>query len=146
MDSLSEAPARSVPQADEESADYWEGLRAREIRLQKCEACGHARFPSMPGCPYCGAPASRTTHIVAAGRGRVYSFVRVHRALTPAMASEVPYVVAVVTLDDGPRVIARLAAGADDVRIDDEVLPRFVEHDSWTELRFDVTGRTADGA
>jgi uncharacterized OB-fold protein len=138
MDTLSDAPPRPVPHVDEESADYWEGLRARVLRLQRCEACGRARFPAMPGCPYCGAPASRTTQVVASGRGLVYSFVRVHRALTPAMAGEVPYVVAVVSLAEGPRVIARIESGAGGVRIDDAVRPRFVEHDGWTELRFDV--------
>ncbi|MFN8217119.1 MAG: OB-fold domain-containing protein [Solirubrobacterales bacterium] len=62
--------------------------------------------PANPGCPVCGATERST--VVVAPHGRVYSWVVVHRSLQPEFAEELPYVVATVELDDGPRVFARL--------------------------------------
>ena len=101
--------------------------------MQECPACGRRRFPRLPACPYCAAEGGEDVEI--AGTGTVYSFVRVHRALTPAMVDEVPYCVATVDLDDGGRLFARVEpAGA--VEIGLSVTPTFVDHDRWTELRF----------
>lgn len=129
---MSAAPA---PEVDVESAPYWDGLREHRILLQRCDACGRVRFPHMPTCPYCGARGHSV--VEAAGGGAVYAVVRVHRALTPAMESEVPYPVAVVQLDEGPRVIARVEEGRVAARIEMRVRARFVDHDGWTELRFE---------
>jgi uncharacterized OB-fold protein len=127
-----------APQIDVESRPYWDALREHRIALQRCNACQRVRFPPMPGCPYCGARGHEQVDV--SGKGRVYSFVRVHRALTPAMEGEVPYVVAVVQLDDnGPRMIGRVDGDPALVAIDDALAPRFVDHDGWTELRFTRT-------
>jgi uncharacterized OB-fold protein len=122
------------PQPDIESAPYWEALRDHRIVLQRCTACGKHRFPPMPTCPYCGARGRED--VAVAGTGRVYSFVRVHRALTPAMEGETPYAVAVVELDEGPRMVGRVDEQSAAVAIGDAVTPQFVDHDTWTELRF----------
>jgi hypothetical protein len=124
-----------APQTDIESRPYWDALREHRVVVQRCASCGRLRFPPMPGCPYCGARGREQVEV--SGAGRVYSFVRVHRALTPAMEGEVPYVVAVVQLGDGgPRIIGRVDGDPFAVAIDDEMVPRFVNHDGWTELRF----------
>jgi uncharacterized protein len=125
------APA---PQVDAESRPFWDALREHRIVLQRCTGCARLRFPPMPGCPYCGARGRDDVEV--RGTGSVYSFVRVHRALTPAMEGEVPYAVLVVQLDEGPRMIARLEPGGGDVAIGDAVQPRFVDHERWTELRY----------
>jgi uncharacterized OB-fold protein len=123
------------PAVDVESRPYWDALRDHRITLQRCTACGRLRFPPMPGCPYCGARGYEREDV--SGTGGIYSFVRVHRALTPSMEGEVPYVVAVVELDEGPRMIGRVdAPDVMAVAIGDRVQPRFVDHDAWTELRF----------
>ena len=132
---MSAAPA---PVADLESARWWEALREHRVVLQRCDAGGHLRFPPMPSCPYCGTRGF--SEVEVSGRGRIYAMVRVHRALTPAMADEVPYAVATVELDEGPRVVARLEEGDGALRIDEAVRPRFVDHDGWTELRFEPAG------
>jgi len=69
-------------------------------------------------------------------RGKVYSWVTVHKALTPAQADQVPYTIAVVELDDGLRLLGRLVGVPSDGV---PVAPIFVDHDDWTELRFEVT-------
>ena len=71
------------------------------------------------------------------GEGTVYSFVRVHRALTPAMGDDVPYAVATVDLDAGVRMLGRVEP-PETARIGARVEPRFVDHGDWTELRFAV--------
>ena len=127
--------AAPAPEPDVESAAYWEALRRHRVVVQRCTSCLRHRFPPMPACPYCGARG--VEQVTVAGTGRIYSFVRVHRALTPAMAGEVPYAVAVVQLDEGPRLIGRVADAAQ-AAIDAAVAPLFVDHDTWTELRFSV--------
>jgi uncharacterized protein len=100
------------PPIDRDSEGFWAGLREDQIRLPHCLSCGNLWFPPTPGCPICGATEFET--VVASPRGRIYSWVVVHRSLHPEYAEELPYVVATVTLDDGPRVFARLL----DVEID----------------------------
>jgi uncharacterized OB-fold protein len=132
------AAAGPAPEPDVESAAYWEALRAHRVVVQRCTSCMRHRFPPMPACPYCGARG--VEQVTVAGTGRIYSFVRVHRALTPAMTGQVPYAVAVVQLDEGPRLIGRVDGDGDALpaTIDAAVAPRFVDHDTWTELRFAV--------
>jgi uncharacterized OB-fold protein len=100
------------PPIDPDSADFWEGLGAEEIRLPKCGSCGTVWFPPTPGCPVCGS-TERTT-VAVDPHGKIYSWVVVYRSLHPEFAEELPYVVATVELDDGPKVFARLV----DVEVD----------------------------
>lgn len=127
--------AGQKPVADLESRPFWEALREHRILLQRCDSCGRVRFPPMPACPHCGARGHQ--EVEALGGGRVHALVRVHRALTPAMRDEVPYAVAVVQLDEGARLVARVEEGGGPAHIDDRVRAFFVEHEEWTELRFE---------
>ncbi len=91
---------------DVDAAFYRAGLAEGKVLLQRCDSCGRFRFPPLPTCPYCGSRA--VAIVAAAGTGRVYSWVTVRQALTPAAVSEVPYAVAVVELAEGCRVLGRL--------------------------------------
>jgi uncharacterized OB-fold protein len=95
-----------APPIDADSADFWAGLAEREIRLPKCGSCGTIWFPATPGCPVCGASDSKK--VAVRPHGKIYSWVVVHRSLQPEFAEELPYVVATVELDDGPKLFARL--------------------------------------
>jgi uncharacterized protein len=123
------------PLPDDHSRPYWQGLAEHRIVLQECEVCGRRRFPRLPACPYCGQPGGRDVDVP--GTGEVYSFVRAHRALTPAFAADVPYSVATVELDGGGRILGRVVP-PDRAAIGVRVGPEFVEHDGWTELQFRV--------
>jgi uncharacterized OB-fold protein len=70
------------------------------------------------------------------GRGAVYSFVTAHVPISPAYAGPLPYTVATVQLDRGPRLLGRVEPSAP-LAIGDRVLPQFLDHDSWTELFFE---------
>jgi uncharacterized OB-fold protein len=123
--------AGPVPDAD--SAPFLDALREHRIQLQRCTECGRVRFPPMPACPWCGATTA--TRITVSGEGQVYSWVGVHRALTPGYEGEVPYTIATVELREGARVFGRLE-GPEPTAPGGAVRATFVDHDEWTELRF----------
>jgi uncharacterized OB-fold protein len=111
------------------------------VRLERCDACGRHRVEPMPSCPWCGDPAF--TVVDAAGTGRVYSWVTVHRALDDEHADDVPYTIAAVELAEGCRVFARLDAPPSTAAADLAVSARYVDHDGWSELRFVPSPRSA---
>lgn len=93
--------ARPVPTP--ETAHFWEGTRAGELRLQRCTECGSAYFPPRPFCPHC---ACRDVAVFrASGRGRLFSYVIHHR---PAPGFTPPYAIAVVELEEGPRLMTNI--------------------------------------
>ena len=110
---------------DPASAPFWAGLRRGAILVQRCEDCGHLRYPALARCPECTGEQAHWTEVGASGT--VWSFAVYHRALHPAFAGEVPYAVAVVELDDGPRITARVAAGAAPVAVGTRVVADFRE-------------------
>jgi uncharacterized OB-fold protein len=97
---LSTKPA---PVVDHLSEPFWRGCRENRLLIQACDACGTPRFPPGPLCLACGSDRSRW--IEASGRGRIYSWIVVrHPVPAEIYASEVPYVVALVELDEGVRM------------------------------------------
>lgn len=87
-----------LPLRDEDSAPFWEGALAGELRMQRCEGCGRLRFPPRPMCPWCRSMDSEWQ--VMSGRGTVWSFVVAHPPLLPAYAALAPYNVIVVALEE----------------------------------------------
>lgn len=83
---------------------FWDGARAGELRIQKCGSCGNLQHPPEPFCPACGA--TDPGWIVSKGAGAVFSFVTYHEPKLPGFAY--PYVVAVIELDEGSRLVANV--------------------------------------
>jgi uncharacterized OB-fold protein len=131
-------PQPPEPAPDADSAFYWSGLDRHEILLQRCTACGSIRFPPMPGCTTCGTEEAEI--IRAHPGGTIYSWIVVHRSADPAMRDELPYSIAAVDLDDGPRVFGRID-GAERPVIGGRVTATFRSHVGWTELRFRAARR-----
>ena len=98
--------AKPLPEPSAVSAPFWEGLKADELRLQWCAACSRYVFYPRSVCPHC--LSDRLEWQTASGRGRVYSYTIVRRAMNPAFAQEVPYIFAIVELEEGPRVTTNL--------------------------------------
>lgn len=97
------APGRPIPQPTPETAHYWAGTRAGELRIQRCVECDHAYFPPRPFCPSC---SSRDVAVEAAsGRATLHSYVIHHRDMP---GFEAPYAIAVVELDEGPRMMTNI--------------------------------------
>jgi uncharacterized protein len=92
------------PQMNRDTAFFWEGTRAGELRIQSCNACGALRHPPGPACPECGA--LDRGYVVASGRGTVFSYV-VHRH-PPVPGRELPILLVLVDLEDGVRMLGEL--------------------------------------
>jgi uncharacterized OB-fold protein len=92
---------------------FWEGTAAGELRIQRCGGCGLLRHPPGPMCPECGA--TKPTYLVSDGRGEVYSYVVHHRPPVPGRTA--PFVVALVELDEGVRMLGELT-GIDPDKVD----------------------------
>lgn len=102
------------PQVNRDTAFFWEGTRAGELRVQRCGACGERRHPPGPVCPKCHA--MQPAYDVVSGRGAVYSYV-VHRH-PPVPGKELPILLVLVELDEGVRMVGELVdATPDDVKI-----------------------------
>jgi uncharacterized protein len=101
---------RPVPRPTPESAAFWDGLRAGHLRIQRCRSCGRAYLPPQPSCPAC---ASTDVGVeVARGLGTVVSAVVSH---LPAPGFEPPFVLAVVELAEGPRLLTNIVGGPADL-------------------------------
>lgn len=105
-----------VPKPDALTQPYWDGVRQRELRIQKCLACGQVWHPPLHRCPHCHS--ADVEWVAASGRATLYSYTVVHHPAHVAVADKVPYLVALATLAEGPRVVSNLLNCArGDVRI-----------------------------
>ncbi|WP_019872480.1 bifunctional MaoC family dehydratase N-terminal/OB-fold nucleic acid binding domain-containing protein [Salinispora oceanensis] len=115
------------PVVTRDTAFFWAGTAAGELRIQRCGGCGQLRHPPGPACRQCGA--DRQDHLVARGTGEIFSFV-VHRH-PPVPGRRLPIVVVLVELTEGVRMVGELL-GADpaQVRIGAAVRVDFVPVDA----------------
>lgn len=81
---------------------FWEGCAAGELRIPRCEDCGRYVWYPAAVCPACGG--GRHVWARVGGGGRVFTWVRVHRAFLPGYTTRVPFVTALVEIDEDPRV------------------------------------------
>jgi uncharacterized OB-fold protein len=101
--------AGEVPRPDPATADdaaFWAALRAGELRIQQCTACGAFRQPPRPTCAACGANGH--TWSASAGTGEVWSYTIVHPPTLPAFTDRTPYGAVVVRLDEGVFLVSNL--------------------------------------
>jgi uncharacterized OB-fold protein len=92
-------------QQDSDSRPYWDGLKQGELRIQRCTACSHVVFYPRSICPQCHADLLEW--IVASGKGTIYSYTVAHKAYGP-FAADVPFVIVLVELEEGARMLSRL--------------------------------------
>ena len=103
---------KPLPVPDIDSAPYWEGCRQHRLIIQRCTECGHSRFPPTGMCPHCRSV--NFEWITALGRGRLYSWIVVrHPVPREIYANDVPYVVALVDLEEGVRISTNMICPPD---------------------------------
>ncbi|MGI9084912.1 MAG: OB-fold domain-containing protein [Aeromicrobium sp.] len=108
----------SRPMVNRDTSFFWEGTAKGELRIQKCNACGVLRHPPGPVCPSCHA--MDRGYVVAAGRGRVHSFLVHHAPAVPG--KQLPLTLALVELDEGVRMVGEISGpGESTVAIGDPV-------------------------
>ena len=93
---------RPKPNPTAISEEYWRAAREREFKIQQCASCGTHMHYARYNCVQCGS--EDLAWIRASGLGTVYSYTIVRRAGHPAFVDYVPYVAAIVELDEGPRI------------------------------------------
>jgi uncharacterized OB-fold protein len=105
---------------------FWEGTREGELRVQHCNLCGHDQLYPRIVCTVCHR--SDLSWRAASGRGSIYSVTVVRRAPSATYSADVPYAIALVELDEGPRLMSNIVGcDADDVRIGMRVVVDFDE-------------------
>lgn len=89
-----------------EAKPYWDGLKEEKLMLPKCDDCGKAFFYPRIACPHCHS--RNVGWIQASGKGKLYSFEIAYRSLNPAYKIEPPYVLAMIELEEGPRMMSNM--------------------------------------
>ncbi|MEX2246979.1 MAG: Zn-ribbon domain-containing OB-fold protein [Dehalococcoidia bacterium] len=98
-------PRRPLPEPTPETREFWDGAKRGELRIQRCRSCGRAYFFPRPFCPHCSS--KDVEWFTASGRGTLHTYVINHR---PAHGFDdiAPYVIAVVQLEEGPRMMTNI--------------------------------------
>ena len=97
---------RFMPEPGAATIPFWEGCQQGELRLQRCSDCQHWQFYPRNLCTACGCLALDWE--VASGEGSLRSFTIVRRPVTEAYAPDVPYIIALVALKEGPTLMTQL--------------------------------------
>jgi uncharacterized OB-fold protein len=96
-------PSKAAPRPTPETQPFWDGCGEGELRLQRCRPCDAFYFPPRPFCPRC--LSDDVAWEATTGRGTLHTYVINHRA---APGFEPGYAIAVVQLDEGPRMMANI--------------------------------------
>lgn len=108
---------KPLPVIDEETRSFWEYCKKHELRMQKCKRCGHIRYPISILCPRCSSLEAKWTPL--SGKGTIYSFTIYRVAYHPAFKGDIPYVVAIIQLAEGPRMESNvIGCKVEDVRVE----------------------------
>lgn len=100
------AYTKPLPIPGIESEPFWVNCSKHLFSLQRCSKCNRFWFPPAVLCPHCLSTEWKWEPV--SGRGKVFSFVVYHRVYHPGFRNDIPYVVAVIELDEGPRFLSNL--------------------------------------
>lgn len=112
--------AKPLPTLNEENRPFWDGAREGNLRMQQCSTCGHIRFPISHVCPDCLSYEFKWKNL--SGRGEVFAYIVYHKLYNKAFAADLPYNVALVQLEEGPRMYSNIVGCNNDaVKVGDKV-------------------------
>jgi uncharacterized OB-fold protein len=119
-----------------EAKPFWAKVREHKLTAQRCKACvKFFTFPPQGSCPHCLSPDYEWIEL--RGTGTIYSFVNYHRAWHPAYQDKIPYNVALIDLDEGPRLISNvIGCKLEDVKIGMRVEVVYDDRDEYTLPQF----------
>jgi uncharacterized OB-fold protein len=116
--------AKPLPTLNDENRPFWQACKDGVLKLQKCSACGHVRYPINRYCPRC--LSDEFEWAAMSGRGTVFSYIVFHQAYGAGFKADIPYNVALVQLEEGPRLFSNIVGVPNDqVKIGDEVQVTF---------------------
>ena len=109
---------------DEGNKAFWDACAASELRVQRCITCGHLRYPISTVCPECLSEDAAWE--LLSGRGTVVSFCIFRHAYNEAWRDRLPYNVALIQLEEGPRMLSNVhGVSPDEIRVGLEVKVAF---------------------
>jgi uncharacterized OB-fold protein len=97
---------KPLPAIDGESQPFWQAAREHRLAIMRCRDCGKHFFYPRELCPFCHRAAVEWAN--ASGRGRIYTFTIARRPAGPVFKADVPYVIALVELEEGPRLMTNI--------------------------------------
>jgi uncharacterized OB-fold protein len=97
---------KPLPRGEDYHGEFYQFCQQHELRFQRCSTCRSWRHMPRESCQACGS--FDWTWERSTGKGRVYSWTVVHRALHPGFAADVPYAVALIELDEGVRLVSHV--------------------------------------
>lgn len=103
---------RPLPIVIDENADFWAAAREHRLMLQRCKDCGYVQYYPRKICRQCWNENLEWTQ--SSGRGKVYTYTVNHRAPEDVFKKDLPYVVAVVDLEEGPRMMSNIVGTSPD--------------------------------
>jgi uncharacterized protein len=108
-----------IPKPTPVTQPFWDATAQHKLLLQKCDQ-GHVFYYARTHCPVC--LSNQLQWVEASGKGRLYSYTVARRPQSPDFAEDVPYIIAAITLEEGPRITSLLVdADPDNVTIDGRV-------------------------
>ncbi len=124
---------RPLPKITEVSRPYWQAAQAHQLKLQRCDDCNEWIFYPRQVCSECLSPALSWRQV--SGLGTVYSYTILRVPSHPGLVDELPLVVAVVKLDEGPQLTTNIVGcQPEEVVIDMPVTVCFDDVDETTTL------------
>jgi hypothetical protein len=102
-----DTPVKPLPQVNPCATPFWENTRQHRLVIQKCGDCSQYVFYPRLLCPFCHSEA--LSWVEASGKGTVYSFTVVQNNAPSAFLQDMPYVVAIVRLDEGVQMLTNIA-------------------------------------
>lgn len=97
--------AKPLPVPDADTRPFWEAAKQHKLSIQKCGACGKHVFYPRRYCNHCNS-AAPLEWVEAKGTGTVYTYTVARRPASRAFEGDVPYVVALIDLDEGARMMS----------------------------------------
>jgi len=117
---------KPLPYPNGVSQPFWDAAKRHELHIQHCNACGTPIFYPREACSQCLSPD--LIWIPVSGKGTLYSYTIAQAPTHPAFAEDVPYVIAIVELEEGPRITTNLVGcSPDQVTIGMPVMASFEE-------------------
>ena len=122
---------KPLPEITEDNQPFWEGCKQHKLLLQRCSKCGRRRDAS-PACPEC--LSAEHEWVEASGKGSVYSWIVVHQRYNRAFEDDLPYNVAIVELEEGPRLLTNIVGLEND-----DIQPGLSVEVAWDDVTEEIT-------
>ncbi len=129
-----------TPELTDINRPYWQALEEGYLAFQRC-TCGHSWLPPRRHCPVC--LSSDASWVRARGTGTLVSWVTYHTAYHPAFKDRLPYKVALVQLDEGPRMLTNIVGPCDALQGDARVTLAIERESNFALPRFKLTSPAA---